>query len=86
MPWRVEVAPRAEKELARLPADAREAIRQSLRRLTTDLGVLDVKKLGGRTGEWRLRVGRWRIIFEMDNRSGVLSVTRILPRDSAYRG
>ena len=44
-----------------------------------------MKKLGGADDEWRLRVGRWRVLLDLDNQTGVITITRILPRDRAYR-
>lgn len=43
----------------------------------------DVKRLKG-SGEYRLRVGDWRVRFERDNRQLVITVIRVLPRGRAY--
>ena len=83
MPWELRVTRRAERDLTRLPDPDRTAVRQAIRRLRDDPGAVDIAKLGG--NEWRLRVGRWRIRFEMDSRAGVLWVLRVLPRKEAYR-
>ncbi len=85
MPWKLIIAPRAERDLAALPARDREAIRQVLRRLANAPDTTDLKKLGGRRGEWRVRVGRWRLILELNNATGEMSITRVLPRKDAYR-
>ena len=85
MPWRLRVTPRAEKDLAGLPLADREAVRRGLRRLVDDFGALDVTKLAGGGNRWRLRVGRWRVILELDNAAGLISVSRVLARKDAYR-
>jgi mRNA-degrading endonuclease RelE of RelBE toxin-antitoxin system len=85
MARRVEIGSRAERDLAALPVADRIAILNALERIQVDLSAADVRKLGDRMGEWRLRVGRWRAIFELDNPAGVIYVTRVLPRDCAYR-
>ena len=54
-------------------------------RLAQDVGSADIRKLSGRTGEWRMPVGRWRVMLELDNRAGLIVVTRILARRDAYR-
>ena len=56
---------------------------RALDRLAENPGSVDIAKLGG--NEWRLRVGSWRVRFEMDNRAGVLRILRVLPRKEAYR-
>lgn len=85
MPWQLIIAPRAEREMNAFSRRDREAIIQALDRLIADFGRADVRKLSGRGGEWRLRVGRWRVIFELDNQRGLINVTRVLPRGRAYR-
>lgn len=86
MPRAVEITGQAERDLRRLGPMSRERIREALGRLVaTDLG--DVKRVEGRAGEWRLRVGDLRVLFrrEGDFDSGTLVVLRVRPRDQAYR-
>ncbi len=85
MPWRFEITAHAERDLSSLPMREREAIRAALTRLTNNPASVDLKKLAGYTDRWRLRVGRWRVILRLDNRPGLMSVLRVLPRDTAYR-
>ena len=85
MARRLVIAPRARKELAALPQRERRAIATALDQLTRDFGSADVKKLSGQSARWRLRVGRWRVILTLDNETDAIDVTRVLPRDRAYR-
>ncbi|MDE2716570.1 MAG: type II toxin-antitoxin system RelE/ParE family toxin [Chloroflexota bacterium] len=61
-------------------------IRRELDKLaeTPERRDIDVAKLRGRTG-YRLRVGDYRIIFERDNKAGIIDVLRIASRGQAYR-
>ena len=43
----------------------------------------DVKRLQGRPGEFRLRVGKWRVFFDLDT-PGILLVNGIDNRGQAY--
>jgi len=43
----------------------------------------DVKRLEGRPGEFRLRVGKWRVFFDLDT-PGILLVNGIDNRGQAY--
>ncbi len=45
---------------------------------------LDVKKLQGREG-YRLRVGEWRVLYDLDTELKVLSVEDVADRKEAYR-
>lgn len=56
------------------------------RRIRTGIEALpkgDVKKLQGYLNAYRLRVGDWRVLFDMD--AETIKVTNILPRGSAYK-
>ena len=48
-------------------------------------GAGDVKKLQGTSGEWRLRVGDWRVRIRIDPTDDAVIVLRVLPRGRAYR-
>ena len=65
-PWRVIVTPRAAKDLRGVPPHDRERIRVAIRALANRQESRDVKKLRGMEDEWPLRVGDWRIRFELD--------------------
>lgn len=46
----------------------------------------DVLPLRGRAGEWRLRVGDWRLLFFVDEVANAIVVTRVLRRnEGTYR-
>ena len=44
-----------------------------------------MRKLEGSDGEYRLRVGNWRIIFVLEDGGRAVVVTRVLDRRDAYR-
>ena len=75
---------RAGRDLKRLDPPIQRRIIGALDRLTDNPPVGDVVKLAN-TDEWRLRVGDWRVRFERDGETGVISVLRVLPRGRAYR-
>jgi mRNA-degrading endonuclease RelE of RelBE toxin-antitoxin system len=86
MPWAVEITGPAERDLDRVSGRDRSAIERALGRVAADPGGADLKKLGGRVDEWRLRVGRWRAILRLDTRSGTITVLRVLRRtEGTYR-
>jgi mRNA interferase RelE/StbE len=58
----------------------------ALKRLVADPSTVDFRKLAGGSGLWRLRVGRWRVIVELNAGSGLMAVSRIVDRRDAYRG
>lgn len=83
MTLRVELRPRARRELERLPRDAQERIVRALRALA-DGARGDVVKLAGiEPPEWRLRVGAYRVRFRRGAEG--LDVLRVADRRDAYR-
>jgi len=84
MTWRLEWHERALQDVERLDRRARERIIASLERLA-ETGYGDVVPLRGREGEWRLRVGQWRVVFTFDEVNERIVVLRVLPRGGAYR-
>lgn len=84
-PWTVLITPRAEKDLRRVGADHTARILGALEEMEADPHFGDVRRLTAPEGEWRRRVGEWRIRFTVDEGARTVVVLRILPRGSAYR-
>jgi mRNA interferase RelE/StbE len=72
---------RADKDLQRLPLEVQGRIVVRLKALRQDL-TGDVKKLTNHTPEYRLRVGDYRVLFEVDG--DVIVVHRVRHRKDAY--
>ena len=83
MNYGIDLKPRAIKDLKRI--DKRFAVRiaDALEKLQADL-TGDVKKLTHFAPEYRLRVGQFRVLFEIFDNSTIV-VYRILHRKDAYR-
>ena len=88
MSWRIEVKPSAEKQYLKLDRTTRRRIKDSLRDLEeVDQPLLHsrVRPLTGKLkGDYRVRVGGWRILLPPDRETMVLRVYAILPRGNAY--
>jgi len=88
MSWRVEVKPTAEKQYLKLDKTTRRRIKEALQDLEkSDKPLLQprVRSLTGRLkGDYRVRVGDWRILVTPERESRVLYVYAILPRGDAY--
>lgn len=83
MNYTVELKPRAIKDLRHLQKPDGSRIAEALERLQSDL-TGDVKKLTNFTPEYRLRVGQFRVLFEIENETRII-VYRIVHRREAYR-
>jgi len=85
MPWSLVVSRRAERDMAVIEPSARETVLSDIRKADLDPGAVNLARLKGRPGECRIRVGSWRVILELDSKSGTMIVTRVLNRRDAYR-
>ena len=83
--WRVDYAPRASRDLHRLDPPVRARVLAAIEQLLDEPAeARGVRRLTGRP-ELRLRVGDWRVIFQLEPKDRVLLVLRVLPRGRAYR-
>ncbi len=83
MAWTVTLAPPARKALKAIrDKRLRGRIVRALQGLETDPRPAGVKRLVGQEGFLRIRVGDWRIIYEV--REVVVLVVRIGPRGEVY--
>jgi mRNA interferase RelE/StbE len=85
MSWDLQVSKQARRDLAALNPSDRAAVNAAIRILADDPSQGDLKKLQGGRG-WRLRVGNWRVLLELDAKTGVMRVAHVLNRRDAYRG
>jgi mRNA interferase RelE/StbE len=74
--------PRARKDLKALGSENLQRVLEKLEALTDNLAG-DVKKLTDYTPELRLRVGDYRVLFEIDG--STIIVYRVVHRRQAYR-
>lgn len=84
MRYEVELKPRARKDLLSLPKPDAAKVTAALERLQDDLAG-DVKRLTDFTPEYRLRVGDYRVLFEIEPPNRVV-VYRVRHRRDSYRG
>jgi len=74
---RLEITELAEKNLADLDRKTQRCIKAPLDRVLSYPQAVDLKKLKDSPDMWRLRVGNWRVILQLDREQGVLYVLRI---------
>jgi mRNA interferase RelE/StbE len=79
----VDFSPAAQSDFERLDPQNQERVLEATERFAIT-GHGDIKKLHGREGHYRLRVGDWRVIFTRPHGS-LMRVLRVRPRASAYR-
>jgi mRNA interferase RelE/StbE len=84
-PYRVELAPTAQRQLKRLPPGDAAALRGPILALAIDPRPSGAAKLAD-AAFWRIRVGALRVIYAMDTDARMVVVLRVARRsESTYR-
>jgi mRNA interferase RelE/StbE len=86
MAYRVEIKPQAEKALLRMPNPQRRRISLAIDGLARDPRPPGCAKLAGAQDAYRIRVGDYRVVYEIENRVLVVYVVRVGHRKDVYRG
>ena len=81
MQYQIKFKPKAIKDLQKIPVNDRERIINKIEAMQDDLQG-DVKRLTNFTPEYRLRVGDYRILFELAEQT--IIVYRVKHRSKAY--
>jgi len=80
----IEILRSAQKQLAKVDQHQRPRLYQAIRKLADDPRPPGTKKLSGRAG-WRIRVGSYRIIYEIYEDRLLVLVVAIGDRKEIYR-
>jgi mRNA interferase RelE/StbE len=86
MMYRILFTKSADKALRKMPRDIAQRIRERLDRIAVDPYAQhpNVTRLQSRPG-YRLRVGDWRAIYEIEGEELVILVLRVGSRGEVYR-
>lgn len=84
MPYRVELRPRADKQLRALPRPVQLRIVAALDQLADEPRPQGVRKLSGAENLYRIRIGDYRVVYEIQDRLLLVLVVRIGHRRDIY--
>lgn len=83
--YEVQLVASAQRELVKLPARLRVRVADAVRALSADPRPSGCKKLAGNADYFRIRVGDYRILYEVRDREVVVLVIKIGHRRDVYR-
>ena len=75
----------AERDLKKLPAADFERIIPHLKDLAEDARPAGSRKISGSEHDWRIRVGTYRIIYELNEKEKIVKILRVRHRREVYR-
>jgi len=84
--YEIEFSKKARKSFKKLPQNIQSVILQKIDKLIFfDYDMQNIKKLKGQYKElYRLRVGDYRILFQVKNQKLIIIIIDILPRSRSY--
>ena len=85
MTYELEFLPAARRDLKRLPQPIQLRIADALRDLQDNPRPPGVKKLVGEPNSWRIRVGDYRVLYEIHDGRLLVLVINIGHRKDVYR-
>ncbi|MFQ6014206.1 MAG: type II toxin-antitoxin system RelE/ParE family toxin [Anaerolineae bacterium] len=84
MAYQLKIIRRAYKELRKLPPDITRRLRDAINDLAGDPHPRGCQKLRGGVG-YAIRVGSYRVVYDIDDDARVVTVLRAGHRKSVYR-
>lgn len=86
MPYRVELAPAAQRELRRLPHEVQARLAAPIQGLAEKPRPTGVRKILGEERTWRIRVGPFRVVYDVHDDRALVVVLKIdRRRETTYR-
>ena len=85
MTYRIQVAPTAVRQLRKLDPTARRRVQAAVELLADEPRPSGAKKLVGGDGEWRVRTGDFRIIYEIHDEVLLVLVIAVGHRREVYQ-
>lgn len=83
--YKLKIKSSAEKDLRGLPRSLFLRINQQVLALRSEPGPDGVRKLRGAVEGWRIRVGDYRIVYQIDDSAETVTVVRVKHRRDVYR-
>ena len=86
MAYRVELAPSAQRDLKAVPRQLLPLLRQAILALAEEPRPRGARKVRGQERTWRIRVGRYRILYDVHDDRRLVVVLRVRRREEGtYR-
>ena len=85
MTWRVVFTPAAQRQLRKLPREAHVRVLTAALLLADDPRPHGAVRLAGTKTGWRVRVGDYRILYEVNQGQLIVQIVRVAHRREAYR-
>jgi mRNA interferase RelE/StbE len=83
--YEVHLERAAENDLKRLPASTSQRIIPQIKTLAENPRPSGCRKITGSKNDWRIRIGDYRVIYEIDEKANAVRIMRVRHRREVYR-
>jgi mRNA interferase RelE/StbE len=83
--YRIEVSATAERQIRKLPRTDQIRVLRTIATLSTDPRPPGCRKLSGHDDLFRVRTGRYRVLYSVEGRRLVVIVLKVGDRKDVYR-
>lgn len=83
--YRILLERAAEKDLSRLHATIHARVIAAIQMLSTNPRPHGCRKLAGSKNDWRIRVGEYRVVYEITDEIRIVRINRVRHRREVYR-
>lgn len=85
MPYEVQILPKAVRQIKALSVEVRQDISLTIQSLANQPRPIGVKKLSGEKDIYRVRVGNYRVLYQIVDKVLVVVVVSVGHRREVYR-
>ncbi len=82
--WKVIAGKAVRRKLEQIPNPDKGRIIQAIEKLKDNMDLLDIKPMVNRD-DYRLRVGKWRLIFELREEEEIIFIRALDSRGGIYK-
>jgi len=84
--YEVYIEKTAENDLKRLPTITFNRVIPHIKELAESPRPPGCRKLTGSKNDWRIRIGDYRVLYEIDEKARAVRIMRVRHRREVYRG
>jgi mRNA interferase RelE/StbE len=85
MRYELLIERRAEKDLKKLDASMFALVAEKIKTLSENPHPPGSRKLSGSQNDWRIRIGDYRVLYEIDSKARNIKILRFKHRREVYR-
>lgn len=83
--YEVLIERRAERDMRRLSKELFSRVASAIQKLAENPRPVGCRKLSGSVDDWRIRIGNYRVLYEIDDPQQKVRIMRVRHRRDVYR-